>query len=80
ALPLYERALAIREASLGESHPDVATSLNNLAGLYLSQGQYQEALPLVQRALNIMKDILGAAHPNTVIIANNLDYVKKHIK
>ena len=31
ARPLYERALAIPEKALGPDHPDVATSLNNLA-------------------------------------------------
>jgi hypothetical protein len=31
AEPLYRRALAIDEASLGPAHPDVATDLNNLA-------------------------------------------------
>ena len=34
AEPLYRRALAIREKALGPEHPDTATSLNNLAGLY----------------------------------------------
>jgi len=34
AEPLYNRALAIREKALGPEHPDVATSLNNLAMLY----------------------------------------------
>ena len=34
AEPLYQRALAIREKALGPEHPDVADSLNNLAGLY----------------------------------------------
>ena len=29
-----KRALAIREKALGPDHPDVATSLNNLAVLY----------------------------------------------
>ncbi len=33
AEPLYRRALAIREQALGPEHPDVATSLNNLAAL-----------------------------------------------
>ena len=32
AEPLYKRSLAIREKALGPDHPDVATSLNNLAG------------------------------------------------
>jgi methylthioribose-1-phosphate isomerase len=31
AEPLYRRALAINEASLGPTHPDVANSLNNFA-------------------------------------------------
>ncbi len=34
AEPLYKRALAIREKALGPNHPDVASSLNNLAELY----------------------------------------------
>ncbi|NES00462.1 MAG: tetratricopeptide repeat protein, partial [Symploca sp. SIO1B1] len=34
AIPLAEKALAIRQRILGEEHPDVATSLNNLAELY----------------------------------------------
>ncbi len=44
--PLYERALAIREKALGPGHPDVATSLNNLAELYHDQGAYERAAPL----------------------------------
>lgn len=30
---LFKRSLAIREKALGRRHPDVAQSLNNLAGL-----------------------------------------------
>ena len=39
AEPLYERALAISETALGPEHPDVATSLNNLAALHRAQGR-----------------------------------------
>ena len=48
AEPFYKRALAIREKALGPDHPDVATSLNNLAVLYNNQGRYadcREAAP-----------------------------------
>ena len=38
AEPLYERSLAIQEKALGPVHPNVATSLNNLAALYKAQG------------------------------------------
>jgi tetratricopeptide repeat protein/CHAT domain-containing protein len=32
---LFQRGLAIREAALGKDHPAVATSLNNLADVYI---------------------------------------------
>ena len=32
---LYKRALAIRKKALGDEHPDVAQTLNNLGVLYL---------------------------------------------
>ena len=38
AEPFYKRSLAIREKALGPEHPDVGTSLNNLAGLYQEPG------------------------------------------
>ncbi len=65
ALPLYERALRIREAQLGADHPYTALSLNNLAVLYKSMGQYDKALPLCERALRIREAQLGADHPDT---------------
>ena len=37
AEPLYKRALAIREETLGPQHPHVAESLNNLALLLETQ-------------------------------------------
>jgi hypothetical protein len=42
-IPIAQRILAIREKALGRDHPDVATALNNLAQLYLSQGRYADA-------------------------------------
>ena len=60
---MYQRALAIEEKALGPEHPDVATSLNNLAELYRDQGKYGEAEPLYQRALAIDEKALGPDHP-----------------
>ncbi len=39
AEPRYQRALAISEKALGPDHPNVAATLNNLAGMYQSQGR-----------------------------------------
>ncbi len=42
---------------------DVATSLNNLANLYKSQGKYEEAEPLYLQALEMSRQLLGQQHP-----------------
>lgn len=39
AEPLYKRALAARENTLGTEHPDVASSLRKLAGLWAKQAR-----------------------------------------
>jgi CHAT domain-containing protein/Tfp pilus assembly protein PilF len=70
AVPSAERALAIREKSLGPMHPDVAESLNNLAVLYQAQGAYAKAEPHLVRALDINEKSLGPMHP---LVANSLN-------
>jgi CHAT domain-containing protein/lipopolysaccharide biosynthesis regulator YciM len=72
AIPLVERALAIREKVLGKEHPDVAASLNNLAGLYKDIGNYSQAEPLYQRSLAIWEKVLGKEHPLVATSLNNL--------
>jgi tetratricopeptide (TPR) repeat protein len=72
AEPLYQRSLDIYEKVLGRDHPDVATSLNNLALLYLHQGRYREAEPLCQRSLAIREKALGSDHPDVATSLNNL--------
>ena len=72
AVPLAERALAIREKALSAEHPDVATSLNNLAAMSAAKGDYGRAEPLYQRALAIREKALGAEHPSVALSLNNL--------
>jgi tetratricopeptide (TPR) repeat protein len=72
ATPLAQRVLRIREAALGLNHPDVGTSINNLAILYQSQGLYRDAEPLFERALAISEKAFGANHPNVATSLNNL--------
>ena len=62
----------MRKRLLGEAHPDVATSLNNLALLYRSQGRYEEAEPLYRDALAMSKRLLGEAHPDVASSLFNL--------
>jgi tetratricopeptide (TPR) repeat protein len=63
---------SIREQQLGTDHPDVATSLNNLAMLYNSQGRYGDAEPLFVRSLSIWEQQLGPDHPDVATSFNNL--------
>jgi tetratricopeptide (TPR) repeat protein len=70
--PYYDRALAIQEKALGAEHPEVATTLNNLAGLYHAQGKYAEAEPLYRRDLAISEKALGPEHPSVATTLNNL--------
>ena len=53
-------------------HLNTATSLDNLAGLLVKQGDYAAALPLHKRALAIREKVLGPEHPET---ATSLDHL-----
>ena len=73
----YERdsswkTLTELKARLGEEHPSVASSFNNLATLYYSQGRYREAESLLIKALSIAEFSLGVDHPSTAAIRENL--------
>jgi CHAT domain-containing protein/Tfp pilus assembly protein PilF len=77
ALPLAERALAIREKTLGAEPLDTAESLNNLAVLYHSKGDYAKAETLYVRALAIDEKVLGVEHSLTANSLNNLALLYK---
>jgi hypothetical protein len=64
AEPLMKRALAIDEAAFGPDHPDVATRLNNLAGLLQATSRLAEAEPLWRRALHIDEAACGPDEPD----------------
>ena len=72
AIPLAQRALAIREKALGPYHPDVAASLNYLALLYNNQGRYADGELLYKRAVVIREKALGPDHPDVAVSLNNL--------
>ncbi len=72
AEPWFKQCLEVTKKRLGEKHPAVATSLNNLAGLYSDQGRYADAEPLYQQALQLMRHLLGEEHPYLAPSLNNL--------
>jgi tetratricopeptide (TPR) repeat protein/CHAT domain-containing protein len=69
---IAEEALTLAREIWGDKHPNVATSLNNLASLYQSLNRYQEAEPLYQEALEIDRESLPPRHPDLASHLNNL--------
>ena len=67
-----QQSLSIRKEILGENDPDYATSLNNLAALYRSMGDYAKSEPLYKQALAIRKEVLGEKDPAYASSLNNL--------
>ena len=72
---MQERALAIREATFGPHHPEVAIILNNLGSVLKDQGDLDGAKALLERALAIDEAAFGPNHPYIAIDLNNLGLV-----
>lgn len=77
AVRAFARGLRLLEKTLGNDHPDVATSLNNLALIHYAKGRYDQAEPLYRRALMIDEKVLGYDHPGVATDLNNLALLYK---
>ena len=64
AMALYKRALDSAIEQFGENNSEVATSYNNIGGVYDSQGNYAKALEYCNKALEIFLSVFGENHPN----------------
>jgi CHAT domain-containing protein len=64
ALRLYQRSLAITEKTYGPNHPEVASTLCNIADTYCDKGDYTAALRPAERSLKIREKALGPNHPD----------------
>jgi hypothetical protein len=69
---LLRKAAAIQEASLGSEHPDLATTLNNLAFVCERTGKYDEAEQGYRRAHAIAVASLSPGHPFIKTSLSNL--------
>ena len=71
AISIGEKALTIARDIFPAINNNLATSLNNLAGLYRSQGLWKGAEPLLLEALNISRTLCGQESNND--LATSLD-------
>jgi tetratricopeptide (TPR) repeat protein len=62
ALPCFDRALAIAEATLGREHPSLITLLANAGAVHYFIDGPERAEPFYQRAVSIAERALGPGH------------------
>jgi CHAT domain-containing protein len=72
ALELSRRVLSIEEKLRGQDHPEVAVTLNSLAGMLWRAGRLEEAEPTARRALTITEKAYGPGDPSVANVLNTL--------
>jgi tetratricopeptide (TPR) repeat protein len=77
ALSSHEKALVIKQQSLPPNHPDLASSYNNIGGVYENLDDYSKARSFYERAVDIAQQSLSSNHPSLQRYSRNLDRVKK---
>ena len=75
-LPAVVQVLDIREKELGPDHVDVAASLNNIAVLLKTSGQFEEAEEMYNRSIAIKENALGPNHPQVLLLPVLLAYLQ----
>jgi tetratricopeptide (TPR) repeat protein len=72
AIEAAGEAIAMARQHLGESHLSLATSLESLATVHLSDPDYDTAWRLFEEAITVRRRVLGANHPDLAGAINNL--------
>jgi CHAT domain-containing protein/predicted negative regulator of RcsB-dependent stress response len=72
---MLERALGIRERTIGPDHPDIAFTLTLLANIAYYRQEFAKAEPLYQRAIAMLEKTLPPEHPQVAMRLNNLGIV-----
>ncbi len=72
AVGVAQQQLEARKRLLGEEHPDVAASLNNLAALLCAKGDFAGAEALHREALAVKRRLQGEEHPSVATSLGNL--------
>ncbi len=75
AEPWLERAVVVRNQSLGDAHLDTADSLQELAAVETTLGAYKDAERHLQRALAIRREAVGLEHAAVAETLSRLAYL-----
>ncbi|MFE5549931.1 tetratricopeptide repeat protein [Streptomyces sp. NPDC056534] len=77
ALAGYVQALVVKECVLGAHHPDLATSLVNLAGVCRRVGELDRAQRYLSRAVRILTPQVSSGHPTLAAARRGLDSLSR---
>ena len=72
AIEAYDEARAQLIATVGETHPDVATVTNNLGIVRMKRGDSETGLELLRQAHALRLQIYGDAHPEVAASIGNI--------
>ncbi|MEM6992591.1 MAG: tetratricopeptide repeat-containing protein kinase family protein [Myxococcota bacterium] len=72
AAPRFREVLAVRESTLGATHPEVATVLNMLGSSIARSGDFPAGRVLFERALKIQRALYGEEHPAVATTLHNI--------
>jgi tetratricopeptide (TPR) repeat protein len=78
ARTLLQRALIIRENSLGRTHAELVDLLKSLAALYQDNGDCLDAQSCLERAVAIQESELGREHADLALTLNDLGFVLEY--
>ena len=70
---LEVQVVETKKRVLGREHPDILTSMGNLALTYGDQGRLKEAEELLVQVVEKTKRVLSQEHPDTSISMGNLE-------
>ncbi len=68
--PLYKESMTVLAKTLGQDHPEMATSWYQIGELQETLGEYDKAVSLYKKSLEILEKKRGADHP---VLANIID-------
>lgn len=75
---LYEEALQAGRQSLGEKHPDLASTLNKLGNLHYEMNHLELALKYYDEGFQIERAVLDPYHPHILVTLMNIAQVYRH--
>lgn len=72
AFGLFEQAVALKRASFGNNHIQVANSLVEIGIQLFSQERFQEAMAIFQESKRIRLESMPPTHPLVAMVLNNI--------